>query len=70
MNSKTQHEMKTITEVRKAFWNAFPEFKGEFRVTKRQNAYNCTIRSAFVQYVDMLERDNEITDSLAKRVTL
>ncbi len=62
--------MKTITQVRSAFWEAFPEFKPEFRVKKRQNDYNATIRSCFVMYVDGLQKDGQITQSLSERVTL
>ena len=62
--------MKTINEVRESFWNAFPEFQSERKTTKRQNQYNATIRSEFVQYVDFLHRDGIISDKLANRVTL
>lgn len=62
--------MKTITAVRLSFWSAFPEFKSEYRKTYRQNDYNATIRSCFVDYVDNLRRDNQISESLANRVTL
>lgn len=62
--------MKTITQVRMAFWEAFPEFKSDYRKTWRQNQYNATIRTTFVNYVDSLRKDNSITESLANRVTL
>lgn len=62
--------MKTISEIRKSFWESFPEFKSEFRVKKRQNDYNATIRSSFVDYVDSLRRDNLISTKLANTVTL
>lgn len=62
--------MKTITAVRKAFWEAHPQFKSEYRVKKRQNAYNATIRTAFVDYVDSIRRDGVISEGLAQRVTL
>ncbi len=64
------YDIKTITEVRKSFWEAYPEFKPEFRVRKRQKDYNATIRTEFSFYVDMLARNNQISDKLAKRVTL
>lgn len=32
--------------------------------------FNCTTRSAFVDFVDMLARDGVISESLAFRVTL
>jgi hypothetical protein len=62
--------MKTITQVRKAFWESFPEFKSEYRVNKRQNSYNATIRTTFVDYVDSLAKDGTISEKLANRVTL
>ncbi|MEK6878212.1 MAG: hypothetical protein AABY22_01315 [Nanoarchaeota archaeon] len=62
--------MKTINEVRKAFWNSYPEFKSEYRKTFRQNQYKCDIRVSFIDFVDRLRKDNEITEKLAQRVTL
>jgi len=62
--------MKTITEVRESFWNAHPEFKHEYRKTYRQNQYRADIRMAFTDYVEHLRRDEQITESLACRVTL
>ena len=62
--------MKTITEVRKAFWEAYPEFKEHYRKTWRQNQYNGTIRYCFIDYVDSLCKDGVITEKLAYRVTL
>lgn len=62
--------MKTITAVRTAFWEAFPQFKSEYRKRKRQNEYSTDIRCTFVDFVDSLHRDGQITDNLAQRVTL
>ena len=62
--------MKTQTQVRQAFWEAHPEFKSDYRVSKRQNEYKCDIRCAFVDYVDYLQRDSIISEKLAYRVTL
>lgn len=62
--------MKTQTEVRKSFWESFPEFKSEYRSKKRQNDYNCNIRCSFCDYVESLRRDNQISNALAQRVTL
>ena len=71
--STTQNKMKTIktiTQIRRLFWVKLPEFAYAYRKTYRQNRYNATIRSAFVDFVDSLHRNGEITDSLANRVTL
>ena len=62
--------MKTLREVRNAFWEQHPEFKKDFRVNKRQNDYCTDIRCAFVAYVDYLQKDGQISDKLAYRVTL
>ena len=61
--------MKTITEIRAAFWQGNEHLK-HFVKSKRQNEYNATIRSEFVEFVDMLNKDGFISDSLANRVTL
>ena len=61
--------MKTITEIRAAFWQGSEHMK-HFVKSKRQNEYNATIRSEFVEFVDMLNKDGFISDSLANRVTL
>lgn len=62
--------MKNQTEVRKLFWDSFPEFKPEFRTKKRQNDYRTDIRVSFVDFVDSLRRDGAISEKLAYRVTL
>ena len=62
--------MKTITEVRKAFWEAHPEFKSHYRKTYRQNDYNTTIRCHFVYYAYSLQKEGQITEALANRATL
>ena len=62
--------MKTITEVRRAFWDAHPQFKSEYRKTWKQNQYKADIRMAFVDYIDFLQKDGQITEKLAYRVTL
>lgn len=62
--------MKTVNEIRSAFWDAHPEFKSEFRKTYRQNQYNATIRTAFVDYIDSLHKNGQIKEVLANRITL
>lgn len=62
--------MKTISDIRRQFWADHPQFKDEYRKTYRQNRYNTTIRCSFVDYVDYLERNGEISESLANRATL
>lgn len=62
--------MKTISEVRKAFWEAHPEFKNSYRKSYRQNQYNTDINVAFVDYVDYLLKSGDITQNLANKITL
>lgn len=62
--------MKTIAAIRRQFWADHPQFKGAFRKTYRQNRYNATIRSHFVEYIDHLSKSGDITESLANRATL
>lgn len=61
--------MKTQKQVRDSFWESFPQFRRGPRA-KRQNDYNATIRTAFVEYVDFLAESGQISEKLADRVTL
>lgn len=63
-------QIKTVTEVRKAFWSAHPQFSNDYRKTYSQNDYKTDIRTAFVDYVDYLQKDGVISEKLAYRVTL
>jgi hypothetical protein len=64
----------TQKQVRSAFWEAHPSFDHQAREagirSKRQNEHCATVRCAFVDYVDSLARDGQITEKLASRVTL
>ena len=62
--------MKTVSQVRKAFWDNHPQFKSQYRKTYRQNQYHTDIRCAFVDFVDYLQKDGIISENLADRVTL
>jgi hypothetical protein len=62
--------MKTISEIRASFWASYPEFKKEYRTKKRQNDYKTDIRCAFVDYIDNLQRNGDISEKLAHRATL
>lgn len=61
---------QTAGAVRRAFWQGNAHLRAQFKRGKRQNDYNTTIRSEFVEFVDMLARDGFINNSLAQRVTL
>jgi len=62
------YEFTTQPEVRKAFWQGFPEYKQVSGWT--QNDYKALIRCEFVLFVEMLARDGLISEHLARRVTL
>ena len=69
--------MKTMIyqhEVRHSFWQYLkevnPELYAKGKRGKRQNEQVTDIRVMFVDYVDSLRRDGQITESLANRVTL
>jgi hypothetical protein len=64
--------MKTIAEVRRAFWEAHPTMPRK-KITYygvKGKIYPTDTRCAFVDFVDYLARDGQISDSLAHRVTL
>ncbi len=60
--------IKTQVEVRKAFWEAHPQFLRQGRL--KQNDYPTDTRCAFVDFVDVLARDGQISEKLASKVTL
>jgi len=64
----------TQKQVRAAFWEAYPYFEFKARkagvFSKSQNNHCVDVRCAFVDFVDMLARDGDISDDLSNRVTL
>ena len=60
--------MTTQKAIRASFWHAFPAFT---RIPgAAQNNYPATVRSAFVEWVDYLQKSEQITEALANRATL
>lgn len=64
--------MTTQAQVRAAFWLLWTcdtrppvEYRG-----KPQNELPCDLRCSFVDFVDKLAREGEISESLALKVTL
>lgn len=53
---------------------AYPHFDEQAREagirSKRQNEHCATVRCTFVDYVDALSKNGEISEELARRVTL
>lgn len=62
------YSLTTQHEVRRSFWATHPQYKRKGR--KTQNEYPAAVRCAFVDFVDTLHRDGQISESLAYRVTL
>ena len=62
--------MTTQAQVRAAFWQGNEHLRAAFNRNKRQNEYSATIRSEWVEFVDMLAREGEISEALAASVTL
>lgn len=66
--------LTTQAQVRAAFWRDHPNFDFQAREagirSKGQDAQCATVRCAFVDYVDWLARDGQISEALASRVTL
>lgn len=66
--------LTTQKQVRDAFWQNLPDWlNGEARVRKanqRQNQYPTDTRVAFVDFVDWMNKDGQISDKLADKVTL
>jgi len=66
-------DMRTMTtqaQIRQSFWEAHPQFKDDYKVTYTQNQYNTDIRCSFVDYVDHLMKNGDISENLAGKVTL
>lgn len=59
----------TQAQVRAAFWRDL-DTQEPVNTRKRQNDQPADVRMAFVDYVDMLARSGEISQTLAGRVTL
>lgn len=69
----SRYTYTTQKEVRAAFWEAHPTASKE-RIPSFEGhgvrCYVCDTRCAFVDFVDSLARNGNISESLADRVTL
>ena len=61
--------LTTQREVRRAFWDEHPEC-ARIRRPGSQNNQLVGVRVAWVDYIELLARNGEISESLAQRVTL
>lgn len=62
--------MKTVTEIRQAFWDQNEDLKHHYRVSKKQNDYPLDVRLAFIDYLQSMRKSGEISEKLAYRATL
>ena len=69
--------MTNQKQIRSAFWESFPELpRRRYRYSPNrtdktaQLVYPIDTRCAFVDFVDYLQRDGVISESLANRATL
>lgn len=59
-------------QVKALFWESFPDLDRK-RIndgTGRRRIYKCDTRVAFVDFIDSLHRDGQITDRTAQTITL
>lgn len=64
----------TQKQLREEFWAAHPSLDHQARAagirSKRQNHQCATVRLSFCDFVDRLQRNGDISEALAFRVTL
>jgi hypothetical protein len=64
----TTFDINTQSELRAAFWQGMPQCWSKYR-NKRQNDWPTDLRVEFVDFVDFLARQGNISEELAQRVT-
>ena len=64
-----KYDFTTQAQIRSAFWQGNEHLKHYIK-SKTQNDYNATIRTEFVEFIDMLARSKHISPKLASEVTL
>ena len=60
----------TQKQVRAAFWDNWGDVRGVSRRRLSDGDYDTDTRCAFIDYVDALARCGDISEALARRVTL
>lgn len=63
-----KRSVTTQKAIRVYFWENHPQFKRRGKTP--QNQYPTDVRVAFVDFVEMMHRNVEISDALAGRATL
>jgi hypothetical protein len=59
----------TQADLRDAFWDTH-EGVYKRKGKQKQNAYSCEVRTAWNDFVDMMQKSNQISEALAFRATL
>lgn len=66
--------MTTQKQIRNAFWKSFPLLEANALKwgikSCPQNRHNAETRSAFVDFVDALQKSGQVSQPLANRATL
>lgn len=69
-----KHSITTQRQIRAAFWESHPQHEAhalKWQIkTAPQNRHNAETREAYVEFVDSLARNGEISEELANRATL
>lgn len=66
--SQNATRLSTLKAIRDEFWNDNPQFK---RISGwKQNQYKTDIRVSFIDFVENLRRNGDISEALANRTTL
>lgn len=60
----------TEEEVIESFFEWHDEARKEREKGKEQNSFSTDVRVAFVEYIDYLQKDGEISEELASNITL
>lgn len=63
-----EYDITTQSALRAAFWQGMPSVWSKYR-NKRQNEWPTDLRVEFVDFVDFLARQGNISEELAQRVT-
>ena len=58
------------SQLRTAFWRAFPQFATLKRSRKTQNDYPTDVRVTWCDFIEAARSNGEITDRVAERATL
>ena len=64
----TTHSITNQVDLRAAFWEMHPQFTRRGR--QSQNKYPADIRMSFVDFVDSMKRNGQISEALGRRASL